>query len=222
MFRLFRRWRHQRAVNKVKPGDGHKLKPYRWTQLFSRSLFYAKLREDDGHVHTYAVNVNYFSEESTTDLYRDGKHYATSKLPAVFPVPGGFIEVAITTYGVKRMHYVSDDEAAHMLYPDRRSTEGLRMRFDARFPRASSVVGISAIIILLVTLVLGLPQLAALISQIPFIEENLGSFESPWVLPDWLNTMLMIAGILAALERALMLRNHWLIDMETNWWDDWS
>ncbi|GAB3796133.1 hypothetical protein [Virgibacillus kimchii] len=32
-------------------------------------------------------------------------------------------------------------------------------------------------------------------------------------------TILVIAGTLAALERALMLRNHWLIDMETSWWD---
>jgi len=219
MFRLFRRWRRQRSVNKVKRGDGHALKPYRFWHLFSRSLFYARLHEDDSTAHIYAVDVNYFSEESTAELYRDGKHYATSKLPAVFPVPGGFIEVAISTYGLKRMHYVTEDETEHQLYPDPRSTEGLRMRFDSHFPRASSIIGIAAIVILLISLVLGLPQLAAAISQIPIVEENFGSFESPFILQDWLNITLLTAGILAALERALMMRNHWLIDMETSWWD---
>src|SRR5690606_32984609 len=178
-----------------------------------------KLREADDAVHTYAVNVNYFNEKSTAELYRDGQHYATSKLPAVFPVPGGVIEVAISTYGLKRMHYVTEDETEHQLYPDRRSSEGLRMRFDTRFPKASSAIGVAAIVILLVSLTLGLPQLAAVISQLPIIADNWGSFESPIVLPDWLNTTLLICGGLAALERALMLRSHWLIDMETSRWD---
>lgn len=219
MLRLFRRWRRRRSISKVKSGDGHALKPYRLTHLFSRSLFYAKLREDDGAVHTYAVDINYFNEKSTAELYRDGKHHATSGLPAVFSVPGGVIEASISSFGLKRMHYVTDDETEHQLYPDGRSTEGLRMRFDSHFPRVSSVIGITAVVVLLISLVLGLPQLAALISQIPFIADNWGSFDSPVVLPDWLNTVLLVAGILAALERALMLRNHWLVDMETSWWD---
>lgn len=219
MFRMFRRWRRQKSLNKVKPGDGHALKPYSWIHLLYRTLFYARLREDDGNLHTYAVNVNYFSEKETTELYRDGKHYATSKLPAVFEVPGGFIEVAITSYGLKRMHYVTENEDEYQLYPDRRSTEGLRLRFDIRFPLASKIIGIAAIVILLASLVLGLPQVVAVISQIPIVEEHLGSFEWPLILPNWLNTTLFISGIIAALERALMLRSHWLIDMETTWWD---
>jgi len=220
IFRLFRRWRHQRVFNKVKPGDGHALKSYRLKDLFTRSLFYTKLREDDDVVHTYAVNVNYFSEASTTELYRDDKHYATSELPAAFPVPGGVIEVATSTYGLKRMHYVANDDQEYPLYPDRKSTEGLRMRLDTRFPRASSAIGVTAIVMLLVSLMLGLPQLAAIISQIPFFADNFGSFDSPLVLPDWMNVPLLIVGTLSAIERALMLRNHWLIDMETAWWDE--
>ena len=131
----YQRWRRQKAVNRVKRGDGHSLEPYRLRHLFSRSLFYTKLPEDNGTICTYAVNVNYFSEESTAELYRNGKHWATSELPAVFPVPGGVIEVTTSTYGLKRMHYVADDGETHLLYPDRRSTEGLRMRFDTHFLR---------------------------------------------------------------------------------------
>src|SRR5690625_1235811 len=117
MFRFFRRLRRQRSINKVKQGDGHELKPYRFYHLFSRSLFYARLHETDGDIHTYAVDVHYFSEEETAELYRNGKHIAKSKLPAIFPVPGGFIEVAISTYGLTRMHYVTEEDEEHQLYP---------------------------------------------------------------------------------------------------------
>jgi len=219
MIRFFRKWRRQRSINKVKPGDGHELKPYRFYHLLSRSLFYARLQEVDDNIHIYAVNVNYFSEEETAELYRDGKHIATSKLPAVFPVPGGFIEVGVSTYGLTRMHYVTESGAEHPLYPDRNSTEGLRMRFDIRFPNASKVIGAAAIIFLLASIVFGLPQLIAAISQLPAIEERFGSFEWPLILPAWLNTTILVGSVLAALERALMLRSHWLIDMETTWWD---
>lgn len=36
-------------------------------------------------------------------------------------------------------------------------------------------------------------------------------------LPSWLNTTLTVAGVLASLERALTLRNHWLPDVDTFW-----
>ncbi|GAB2572690.1 hypothetical protein [Gracilibacillus alcaliphilus] len=221
MLRLWKHRQRQRSIKKVKPGDGHALKPYRFYEVFYRSLFYAKLLEEDGNMHTYAVHIDYFSEESVAELYRDGKHYATSSLPATFPVPGGVIEAATTTYGVRRMHYVTEDgEEEHVLTPDRRSAEGLRKRFDASFPQFSSAIGVAAIVILLISLVLGLPQLASLISHIPFIADRWGSFEAPFMLPDWLNVTLVVAATIAALERALMLRNHWLIDMETSWWDE--
>ncbi|WP_130860611.1 hypothetical protein [Gracilibacillus phocaeensis] len=221
MLHLFKRWRRQKSIKKVKQGDGHALKPYRFYEVLYRSLFYITLPEADGSSHTYTIDINYFSEEPSADLYRDGKHHAFSALPAIFPVPGGVIEVATTTYGAKRMHYVADDESGEeVLTPDRRSAEGLRLRFDARFPKVSSLIGLMAVIVLLLSLVIGLPQLISLISHIPYIAERWGIFEAPFFLPDWLNISLLVAATIAALERALMLRNHWLIDMETNWWDE--
>ncbi|MHA6252814.1 hypothetical protein [Oceanobacillus sp. CAU 1775] len=219
MLGFFRRWKRQRTINKVKAGDGHALKEYRFYHLLSRSLFYARLREEDGEIHTYAVDVNYFSEESKADLYRDGKHAATSKLPAIFPVPDGVIEVGVSTFGLTRMHYVTNEKTEHQLYPDSASTEGLRMRFDAKYPNISRFIGLLAVIILLTSIVVGLPQLLEVITSFPIIYENIGTFESPISLPNWLNSTLFTAGIIAALERALTLRNHWLIDMETTWWD---
>lgn len=220
MLRFFKSKRRQRAIKKVKDGDGRALKPFRFFEVFYRSLFYIKLREEDGEMHIYAVHVDYFDENESIDLYRDGKHHAKAANPAFFPVPGGIIEVATTTYGLKRIHYVTEDEQEFVLSPDRRSAEGLRLRLDAKFPAISSIIGKLAVIILLTSIILGLPQLAAMISQLPIIEERWGSFTSPIILPAWLNTTLLVAGIIAAVERALTLKNHWLIDMETSWWDD--
>lgn len=219
MFRRYRRWKRERKINKVKPGDGHPIKPFRWWHILTRTIFYKEFTEADGTRNVYAVNVNYFSEDETAELYLNGRHHATAKLPAFFPVPGGVIEVETTTYGLKRMHYVTqDDEIEEILSPHPISLEGLRLRFDNRYPRASNAIKYMAVAILLFSLVVGFPQLLEMISQWDIISERFGTFESPITLPNWLNVTLAVAGTLAALERALTLRNHWLIDMDTSWW----
>ena len=218
MFTKFKSWKRQRTINKVKPGDGHRLKKYRWWNMFTHSLFFIRLPDEAGTKDVYAVRVNYFAEDEKADLYKNGEHFATTKLPGVFPVPGGEIEVEMTTFGLKRMHYVTED-GEKMLSPDPVSMEGLRLRFDKRFPRVSSIIKYLAIIILLTSIILGFPQLLQLITSIPFSEERIGTFESPINLPEWLNSTLFVAGIFAAFERAITLRNHWLIDMDTTWWD---
>lgn len=218
MFRKYHYWKRKRKINKVRPGDGRPLKPYRWWHIFTRSLFYIRLVDEDGTENVYAVDVQYFAEEEKADLYKNGKRIATTSLPGIFPVPGGEIEVEMTNYGMKRMHYVTElDE--RMLSPDPLSMEGLRLRFDKRFPSASNAIKYAAIIILLTSIVLGLPQLLQFITSIPFIADKIGTFESPIHLPEWLNTILFFGGIAAAFERAITLRNHWLIDMDTSWWE---
>ncbi|KQL58603.1 MULTISPECIES: hypothetical protein [Bacillaceae] len=221
MFRSYRQWKRRKKVNKVKEGDGHGLKPFRFWQPLTRSLFYLKLRNHESEDHVYAVNVHFFSEDNTAELYLNGKHIATSSLPAAFPVPGGVIEVGTTDYGLSRMHYVEDGgQREYVLQPDKRSGEGLRMRFDQRFPILSKSIGRSAVMVLLVSLLLGLPQLVELVTSIPWIHEQIGTFQSPITLPDWANTTLIVAAVLAGIERALLLKNHWLIDMETGYWDN--
>lgn len=218
MFKRYKNWKRSRKIKKVKPGDGHALKEFKWWQIFTRSLFFIRLKEEDGTSSVYAVNVHYFDEDEVVDLYRDEIHIARAKLPGIFPVPGGVIEVEATMYGLKRMHYVTEKEE-QMLSPYAKSLEGFRFKLDIRYPRISKMIGYSAIFILLVSIVLGLPQLIALISQIPFIAERFGTFESPIVLSSWLNSTLATAAVLAALERALTLRYHWLIDLDTSWWE---
>ena len=61
------------------------------------------------------------------------------------------------------------------------------------------------------------PQLLQAVTEWHVIADRFGTYSSPIVLPGWLNTTLLIAGLAASLERALMLRSHWLIDLKP-WW----
>jgi hypothetical protein len=171
----------------------------------------------DGEAHVYAVDVDFFDWNSEARLYRDGRQFSRSVLPAAFPVPGGVIEVATSTFGLTRMHFVAENGEERVLLPGRGTAEGLRARFGRRFPRWSRGVGALAIIILLVGLVVAAPQALEVLTHIDWVAENFGVFESPLVLPVWANTVLLVAGAIAALERALTLRSHWLIDLDT-WW----
>lgn len=218
MLSKYRSWRRNRKINKVKRGDGHSLKRYRWWHMFTRSLFYIRLDDEAGESDVYAVNVNYFAEDEIANLYKNGKHIATTKLPGIFQVPGGEIEVEMSLYGLKRMHYITED-GEQVLSPHPLSMEGLRLQFDKKYPLASKLVAVSAVIILLISIIIGLPQLIQLITSIPFIADEIGTFESPIVLPEWLNTFLFAAGLFAAFERTITFRNHWLIDMDTYWWE---
>lgn len=214
---MFKKWRRKRARAKVKDGDGSALKPFRFWQPLSRSVFFLELAEPDGRPVEYAVNVPFLAEDYRADLYRDRIQIATSKLPAAFPVPGGALEVNASTFGLSRMHYVTDDGTERVLTPHRRSAEGLRARFGRRFPGLSRLIGGAAVVTLLVGLVVLVPQVAAWVSQIDWVAENVGTFTSPIELSGTANTALFVGGIIASLERALTLRNHWLIDAET-WW----
>lgn len=213
----YRKQRTRRRARKVKPGDGSLLKPFRWWQLLNRSLFAIDIETSTGKTRTYSVDLDFFDWEQRTYLYTDGVQTAESVLPAGFPVPGGRIEVETTMYGLKRMHLVPDAGGGQMLKPDPRSSEGLRARLAARHPGVSRGIGITAIVVLLVSLFFGLPALAQAVSQWEVIADNLGTFTSPFDLPAWASTTLFVAAIIAATERALTLRNHWLIDLDTTW-----
>ncbi|GAB2747469.1 hypothetical protein [Amycolatopsis magusensis] len=217
---LKRRWQ----LGRVRSGDGSALGDYRLWQVFSRSLFFLDLAEPSGSNHTYAVDVRYLvdaktkkqhesaSGKSPAALYRDGVQLYRANLPATFPVPGGVIEVATSAFGLKRMHFVSADGGERTLRPHRRSQEGLRARFGQRFPRTSAVVGVVAVAILLVVLSVALLKGIEGVTRIPVVAEHLGTFTSPIRLPGWANITMVVAGVLSAVERALRLRYHWLLD----------
>lgn len=215
-----RHWR----LGKVRSGDGSALREYRPWQLFSRSLFYLDLVAPPGNSHVYAVDVRYLADAKTrrqhekavgkspAALYRDGVQVYRANLPVAFPVPGGVIEVATSAFGLKRLRFVEADGREHTLRPDPRSQEGRRARFGRRFPRASTVVGVVSLAVLLVALAVSLLHGAEALTRIPPVAAHIGTFTSPIHLPTWAKITLGGAGFLAAVERASRLRYNRLID----------
>lgn len=216
----YRERRARRQVGKVKPGDGSQLKPHRWWQFLQRSLFSIELVTAQGPPEVYTVDVDLFDEQWRAFLYTDGAQSAVSTLPAAFPVPGGRIEVATTMYGLKRIHLVREDGSEQVLTPDPKSAEGRRLAVDQRWPGLSKVIAVAAIVVLLTSLVVGLPAVLEAVTQWDVVAERVGTYTSPFDLPSWVNTTLFVAAIVAATERALTLRNHWLIDLDTTLFGD--
>lgn len=123
----------------------------------------------------------------------------------------------MSLYGVTRVHLVRDKGEEERLAPVSGTIEDLRGRLRRQHPAVSRVISWLAIVTLIVSLVLAVPQGLELITGIPKIADNIGTFTSPISLPSWLNTSLLVAGVLAAVERLLMLRENKLLDADTLW-----
>lgn len=168
----------------------------------------------------YAVDVRHWGNQSsgevTANLFLNSRHHAESKLPAAFPVDGGTIEVAMSGFGLKRCHYVTTDGAEHQLVPDPKSAEGRRAGLERNHPALSRAIGFLSLIMLFIGAGLLILQIAEPISRIPPIAASIGVFESPVVLPAWLNVVLGIGAAAASTERALRMRYHWLLDGAAN------
>ena len=133
------KWRRRWAARRVKPGDGRPLKRFRWWQMFlGRALLHLEPAAGAGRPAAYSVDVRHMGSAETGEvvahLYRDGRHHAASRVPAVFPVEGGVIEVATSAFGVKRAHLVTDGGGERPLIPDPRSAEGRRARLERERP----------------------------------------------------------------------------------------
>ncbi|MEU9746292.1 hypothetical protein [Streptomyces niveus] len=208
---MLKEWNRRRAAARVKPGDGRPLKPFRWWQLVSRVLFHLRLTGPGGRRIVYTVDVGRWGDKETgelrADLYLDGHHHARSKLPAVFPVEGGTVEVRMSAFGLKRCHHVTYEGTEHQLTPDRDSAEGRRARLDRAHPALSRLIGLCSLVMLLVSLAILVPQLVE--TALP---PDIGTFDSPFDLPIWLNTAVTLGSLTAGTERALRLRYHWLLD----------
>jgi len=211
------RKRHK-AAQRIKPGNGRPLKPFRWWQPLSRALLYLPLTDSDGRQAVYAVDVPYWQQVMTEDgkgkahLYLDGRHHFESKLPAIFPVRGGAVEVESTAFGLKRCHYVTDEGDVRQLLPDERSAEGRRARLDREHPVLSRWIGFLSLLLLIVPIILVVPQIVEGISHIPPIAQRFGTFSSPVDLPLWLNVALGLCASTSSVERATRLRWNALLD----------
>ncbi|MFE9644043.1 hypothetical protein ACFYO0_07860 [Streptomyces sp. NPDC006365] len=213
---MLRQWRHRRAVQRVKPGDGRPLKRFRWWQMLTRALFHLRLMSDDGRQTVYSVEVRHQNQSEgyvKAHLYLDGRHHAESKVPAVFPVQGGNVEVRTSGFGLKRCHYVTAEGAEHQLVPDPASAEGRRARLDRSHPALSRCIGSLSSIVLVVGLVLLILQLIEQVTRAPEgVAQYVGTFTSPIDLPAWGNAVVGLVTVAASTERALRLRYSWLLD----------
>lgn len=204
-----------RWSTRIKPGDGRPLRPFRWWQMFRRSVLSIALPSEGREV-VHAIEVKHGGDPETGEimasLYVDGRRAAISRVPARFPVDGGVIEVRTSEAGLRRCAFVAFDGGERQLQPDPASAEGRRLRLSRRHPAASRTLGAAAIVALVVGLGVNLLQLAEPLSRIPVIADSVGVFESPIHLPWWLNLAIGLAAALGATDRALMMRYHWLLD----------
>ncbi|WP_440119084.1 hypothetical protein [Paenibacillus sp. QZ-Y1] len=216
MFHFIRQRKRRKKLEKVKAGDGHLLKKYRFWSIFTHSLFHIKItNHSSGRTTSYAIKSKYFAEKPRVDLYRENIHVAYSKLPAAFPVENGVIEITNNSTWINGIHYSRASQDSFTVSPDRRSIRGFRMWVHRRFPTLSAFIGMIAIIILFISIALSIPQFLESISAIPWVSENIGVFESPIQLSVWTYFAIGIAAAIAGTERVLMLKNHWLIDIES-------
>ena len=136
---MFKEWRHRRAAQRVKPGDGRAVEAFPLVaDAFPRTVLSSadeRRRPADGLRRRRQAWQNQSSGNVKAHLYLDGRHHAESKVPAVFPVQGGTVEVRMSAFGLKRCHYVTAEGAEYQLVPDPASAEGRRARLDAIAPR---------------------------------------------------------------------------------------
>lgn len=212
-------WRREILATRVRPGDGSDLPPYRWWHTPVRTLMTLTLRDDQGGSTTYAVDVRTLGDRSDgavrARLYTNGTQTAWSRMPAMFRVPGGAIDVRVGTFGVQRCHFVPDHGAEQRLHPHPRSAHGRRARFHRRHPLASRVIGALSAVIVLGALAVTVPQLVEVISAAPAIADSLGQFTSPISLTPLQNVVVTLAAIAASSERALRLRATWVDELAT-------
>lgn len=206
------------------PPTAKRLSPLKPWQVLNRYLYTLEHAGSDGRRVSYTVEVDTAGDD-TVQLYADGWLVSTNDLPASIPVSGGHIEVAASLYGVTRVHLVLDDDddededngVGRRLAPARGTIEDLRRRLDRNHPRISRAIGWLAIAILVVNLVLAVPFAIEIATGVPAIAERFGTFVAPIQLPVWINTALLVAGVCAAVERALTLRHNKILDLETIW-----
>jgi hypothetical protein len=87
--------------------DRKQLRPVRRRDAPHRLLYVVEHPGPDGRPAAHTVEID--AGDLRAVLYIDGQYRDASDLPASFPVHGGTLEVALSRYGVQRMHLVTDD-----------------------------------------------------------------------------------------------------------------
>ena len=101
--------------------------------------------------------------------------------------------------GMREIDLVADD-TARTLVPVDGTPEAWRLRLEREHPQLSRAIGAISWIVLVIALVAGIGQLA-----------SLASLDSPLAIGGAFGTLLGVAALIAAFERALRYKsNRWL------------
>jgi hypothetical protein len=179
-----------------------RLEPVRGLQTIWRGVYEAEHRG-----HSYAVEVDYFDFAERIHLYRDGARIPTERSPARFDIDGGgaAIEARMGLLGMRDL-FLEEAGRELALRPASGTLEARRAGFERGHPRASRVLGVLAWLILAVALVIEIPALIALAADAIGLD-----FDPPLELPPGVLTVLGIAALAAALDRALRFKHsRWL------------
>lgn len=158
----------------------------------------------------YVIDVDYFDFKERIHLYRDGQMMDVKKSPARFDLdPTTRIEAAMSLYGMKQVDLVRTVDGQRVQLRPRPGTgEAWRADIARKHPQANRWIGVASWSVLVFAALTQLPvlfnsTLAHLTgTQLPTLD-----------LPVWLNAVLGVAGIAAALDRALQIKhNKWLDD----------
>jgi hypothetical protein len=175
--------------------DAHALKPLEGWSIAFRSRFETRYDE-----HTWTVDVDFLDLGQRLRLYRDGIAAEVKRSPATFDVgPGAEIRASMGMLGMREVELVVDGHAT-TLAPADGTLEAWRVRLKRERPALSWTIGTLSWTVLVFALITGVAELIALTGLDP-----------PLTLPGPLGTLLGIAALAAALERALRFKsNRWL------------
>ena len=185
--------------------DNRPLRPVRGWDLLWRGSFAAQHGNSE-----YVIDVDYFDFSERIHLYCDGALLDTKKSPATFALNADTeVVAAMSLYGMKRVDLIDRARGATTHFQPRAGTaEAWRAALAQRHPILNRWIGIASWTVLACAAATQLPVLFN-----SSVAQLTGSPLPQLELPVWLNTVLGIAGLLAALDRALQLKyNRWLDD----------
>jgi hypothetical protein len=163
------------------------------------ALFHGRFETSyDGR--TWTVDVDFLDPGRKLNLYRDGTPVESQKSPATFELgAGGTIEASMTMLGMRQIDLVVDGETT-TLAPVDGTPEAWRLRLGRERPGLSRAIGAISWIVLVIAFVTGLGELVALTGV-----------DSPFAIANPFNTIIGLAALFAALERALRFKtSRWL------------
>ena len=170
-------------------------------QPLGRSAFVTRGRFETQHdAHRWTVDVDYFDFHEVVRLYRDGVEVGEQRSPASFRLTQqATINATIGLLGMRKTELMVDGSQIP-LTPAAGTAEARRTQLERVHPTVSRSISVLAWMVLAIALVVEVPQLIALLAS------GFGVEQVP-TAPAAVNTIVGLAALAAALERALRFQS---------------